>query len=357
MRIDRYLAREILKPLLLVCSVLLLVFMSYSSVRYLADAVAGLLPQRTILALVLLRAGIALEVLLPVTLYLSVVVGLGRLYADTEIVALHALGVAPGRILRVVGAISVLLAVVVGVLSLAVRPWAYRTSYWLQARAEAEFDVDKFVAGRFHEGQDGDRVMFFEELDRSRGEMRRVFVWTYSAGARRVISAARAYQETDPASGGRRLVFVDGHEYRLARTGDRDRVLRFERLAVDLREPAVTPEYRSKSAPTGELRESRNLKDIAELQWRLSTPLVTVLLGMLGVPLSRTVPRQGKYARVLTAVVIYSAYYNLSAVAKTWVEKGVVGPVPGIWWVVALLLVVLLLALRPPRRLWGPGGP
>jgi lipopolysaccharide export system permease protein len=94
--------------------------------------------------------------------------------------------------------------------------------------------------------------------------------------------------------------------------------------------------------------------DVAELQWRLTTPLGTVFLALLGIPLSRAVPRQGRYARFAAAVVAYAAYYNVKALAKTWVERGVVGPVPGLWWVDVLLAVVVVLLLwRPwPQGRW-----
>jgi lipopolysaccharide export system permease protein len=85
---------------------------------------------------------------------------------------------------------------------------------------------------------------------------------------------------------------------------------------------------------------------VAELQWRLSTPLSTVLLSLLAIPLSRTVPRRGKYAKILTATILYAAYYNLCLAAKTWVERGAVPSVPGIWWAHALFagIVVVLLS-------------
>ena len=106
---------------------------------------------------------------------------------------------------------------------------------------------------------------------------------------------------------------------------------------------------RVKSATTASLARSDDSEEIAEFQWRLSTPLATVLLAMLGVPLSRSSPRRGKYAKVTLAVVIFAVYYNLSALAKKWVEKGVLDTIPGIWWV-QLLLAGLLLALlwKPP---------
>ena len=53
-------------------------------------------------------------------------------------------------------------------------------------------------------------------------------------------------------------------------------------------------------------------------------------------------------------MLAYAAYYNLKAMAKTWVERGIVGPVPGLWWVDVLLgVVVLLLLWRPwPQGRW-----
>jgi lipopolysaccharide export system permease protein len=87
------------------------------------------------------------------------------------------------------------------------------------------------------------------------------------------------------------------------------------------------------------------LEDIAELQWRWSTPLSTLLLALLGVPLSKSNPRQGKFAKMGAAVILFAFYYQLFVVAKTWVEKGAVPPLPGIWWVPALLVAVILFLL------------
>jgi lipopolysaccharide export system permease protein len=51
-------------------------------------------------------------------------------------------------------------------------------------------------------------------------------------------------------------------------------------------------------------------------------------------------------------VVAYAAYFNLKSMAKSWVERGVVGAIPGVWWVDVLLAVVVVLVLWRP---W-PGG-
>jgi lipopolysaccharide export system permease protein len=101
------------------------------------------------------------------------------------------------------------------------------------------------------------------------------------------------------------------------------------------------PGYSSVGAGTETLAFSSALPDIAELQWRLSTPLSTILLGMLAVPLSRIRPRQNRYAKMGTAALVYSCYYLLFTSARTWVQQGVVAAFPGIWWVPALLASIV----------------
>ena len=74
----------------------------------------------------------------------------------------------------------------------------------------------------------------------------------------------------------------------------------------------------------------------------------TVLLGVLAVLFSRSAPRSSRYAKIIGAGLVYIVYYNLSIVARTWVETEVVGKFPGIWWVqVALILVIVGLVVVP----------
>lgn len=353
MILDRYLIAEVAKPLLAVCAILAVIFVSYSSAVYLADAASGLLPADTVLILVLLKTVISMETLLPIALYLSVVVGLGRLYTDYEMTALAAAGVGSAHVLRAVGRLCLVVAVVVGCLSLYGRPWAYQQSYRLEAAAEARIEVDRLEAGQFYNSSQAQRTVFVESLDGADKRMEEVFVQN-SRGDRSQIIYAREAHQPDAADGDpRRVVFSNGYFYELDRDGTHDRILKFGELTLDLVEPSLSGLGSArKAAPTWRLADSDNLKDVAELQWRLSTPLATVLLGLLGVPLSRTKPRQGRYAKLLSAVLLYAAYYNVSAVAKTWLEQGQVPPLPGIWWVHALLAILLATLLWRPIRHW-----
>jgi lipopolysaccharide export system permease protein len=116
--------------------------------------------------------------------------------------------------------------------------------------------------------------------------------------------------------------------------------------------------YKTKSSNIFELAQSTSLNDVAEFQWRLSTPVSALLLALLAIPMSRSRPRQGRYARMLGALVIYAVYFNLLDVSRTWVEQGTA---KAIWWAPGLL-ALLVLALYLPwkrviRRTSRPGAP
>jgi lipopolysaccharide export system permease protein len=102
--------------------------------------------------------------------------------------------------------------------------------------------------------------------------------------------------------------------------------------------------------PTRELLGSNDPSDIAQLQFRASTPIMALVLALIAVPLSRLRPRQGRYARVGFAIVVYFVYSNLLSASKVWLEKGDLPPVVGVWWVhLAALALGVYLVVREAR--------
>jgi lipopolysaccharide export system permease protein len=68
--------------------------------------------------------------------------------------------------------------------------------------------------------------------------------------------------------------------------------------------------------------------------------LSLLVLGVLAVPLSRTAPREGRYARLGMALLIYVIYIDLLSMGRVWVENGVVSDSVGLWWVHALVALI-----------------
>ncbi|BCX81700.1 lipopolysaccharide export system permease protein [Methylomarinovum caldicuralii] len=350
--LDRYLVLEVLRPLLATGGFFVLLFGGYSSAQLLSDAVAGILPMDIVWQLVGLKILIALEVLLPIALYLSVVLGLGRLYNDAEMTAMFACGYSELRVAWAALRLGMLVALGVALLSWYVRPWAYARSYVLQDRAKAQFDIDKLEPGRFHSSESGHYVLFSEGIDRSQARLERVFFTRPRDNGRRQTIHARYLTQETTADLRTALVFHQGYAYDLNPGGRDDVVLHFETFTLALAGVPKPLGYKAKAASLKTLwrHAGDDPKNLAELQWRLLRPVSALLLALLAVPLSRSAPRRGRFARTIFAIVLFAVYYNLSGIAKTWVKEGQVGAMPGLWWVDALLAVIVVIWYAPLLR-------
>ncbi|MCG8011479.1 MAG: LptF/LptG family permease, partial [Candidatus Thiodiazotropha weberae] len=80
---------------------------------------------------------------------------------------------------------------------------------------------------------------------------------------------------------------------------------------------------------------------------RLSQVLGLLVFALLSLPLSRTLPRQGPFGRLVFAFVLYTVYLSLQGAAENWMIHARTPEWLGIWWVHLSLAVVGLLMLLP----------
>jgi lipopolysaccharide export system permease protein len=154
-----------------------------------------------------------------------------------------------------------------------------------------------------------------------------------------VISASRGHFEAYAEPGRHRLDLFDAQVFRQSAASE-DLLGAFDEFTLWL--PSAIPESvgdKPKRMSNGELRASGTPEARAEAQWRMSTAVSALLLAFLAIPLSRTRPRHGRYAKVMLAVVIYAVYYNLIGVARTGVEQQATD---SLWWAPALLLLIVI---------------
>lgn len=343
MIIQRYLFREILQTFVAVLSVLLMIYISNRFVRYLAEAAAGQISSEAVLQLLALKLISKLVLLLPLALYIAILLAFGRLYKDSEVIAMTAGGVSLARLAQTVFWLSTAFAVVALILGLYVSP---KVSSLLQARqeqAKEESEIAGIFPGRFKEFSDGDQILYVEDIASNRRRMENVFVQVRGSRQLELLVSESAYQTTDQQTGDRFIVLVDGHRYE-GSPGAADYVItKFEQHAVRIEESTESPNNKDvASLPTRDLLAGDKPAYIAELQWRLSHPIAAVLLGMLAVPLAKTSPREGRYAKLFTAVLIFFVYNNLLSVAHKLVERGDLVPAVGVWPVHAVLALIVL---------------
>ncbi len=355
--LDRYLLREVTLNWLAVTLVLWAIVVSNRLARFLGEAASGELPGNVIFVLIALKSVSYLVALLPVALYLGALLALGRLYRDSEMAAMAACGVGPGQLYRPLLSLAALVAVLCTWLSLDLAPRAAAVAHEIRAQAEQRQDLSVISAGRFQEARDGGMIVYTERLSNDGALLHELFVHRLERDQTMLITANSAHTEIDNDTGDRFLVMAAGHRYQGLPGEENFRMMTFDRhgLRIDPAEKSAGAGKRD-TIPTSVLLQSENPGDIAELQWRLSLPVAALVLMVLAVPLSRTTPRQGRYAKLLAAVLLFIIYYNLLASAQVWVERGQVAPLPGMWWVHGLPLLVavaLFYGWRPRRRRQG----
>lgn len=345
--IERYIARELLTPFTVVLTILAVLYSSFVSASLLSGAVTESLGIAATLKLILLKTIIALDVLISIALYVAVVMGLSRMNRDQEISVLRASGVSEQRITYVVLMVAVPIGIAAGVLSIFIRPWAYEESYTLNAQAEAELNTDRFQAGRFYGSERKGRVVYIQTKDASGKQMNDVFHYINKNGVSEIILAKEARQQ-EPTAGQRpQIHLTDGFVYRLMQSGAKDSVAQFEKL-VYFTDSGNVQNFRRRAAPVGVLMESDKPRDIAELQWRFSRSVATILLALIAVPFSRSPPRKDRGEKtIFAAALVFALYYILSGLAQTWVEQGTLGRIPGVWWLYVLMFIAALGSLSP----------
>lgn len=347
MLLHRYVIRETGVNVVAATIILTAIFLAYSLARFLTDAAGGLFEAHEVTRLTLYKSLIALEVLVPLALYLAIIVSAGRLNHSNELVAMRAGGLGLARINRAVIVLSVLVATLVGTVSLFARPWAYTAMYGLKDQAEASSELDRIKPRRFYLYGDDERSVYVENISEGGRTLDGVFIRSRKSDGLEIITAPRGSLEPYVSADRHRL---DLHQAALFKhaADTADVLARFGVLRLSL--PAqrrVDHEYRTKASATVALFGSPDPDDRAELQWRMSTPVTTLLLALAALQLVDHRPRQGRAARLPLAIAIYAVYYNLLGVARTWVEQQTV---PVLWWAPALLATALLCWTLLKRR-------
>jgi lipopolysaccharide export system permease protein len=342
--IGRYIFREAFGSWLAVMAVLFLIFMTNQLADILGDAAADRLPREAVLAIFGLTALRYLTLLTPITLFLGVTLALARLNRDGEMAALSACGVGAGRLLVPIGSLTLLLAVGLTWLAMVLTPAASRRIEQIRFSAEQNVELSAIEAGKFMSPDSGGTVLYAEAVVGD--ELHDVFLQTQRAERVSVVLAERGRRLVDAATNEQSFVVYDGRLYEGVPGEGRFLVFEFDEQLLPIR-PGEEDEFVEAVAAksTRDLLQSAEAADRAELHWRISLPLSLFVLALLAVPLSRTSPREGRYARLGIALFVYLIYTNLLSIGRVWVERGIVTDGVGMWWVHAVVALLGLLLL------------
>lgn len=350
--LDRMIVVDLLKTVLSVLTVLVLIIVSRKFIKVLALAIEGNISNETVMTLLGLKIIIATSAFLPASLFIAVLIVLGRMYREQEIAAIASAGGGMWTLFRAVFWLVIPLSIVAAGFSLYAEPWAEMQSGKLMHQDRQNADIRGISAGRFSEYSDGDLIFYTERIDEN-GRMHNVFVQNKQGSKLGVANAEFGRLQQLP--GGLYLILEQGERV-IGIPGQMDYTIEnFNEYAVLVEKKVIELTLGVQALPSMDLWTSQSPVDIAELQDRISVPLGVLLLALIAVPMSRLTPRGGVYGRLLIAFGVYFAFGNLQKVSHSLVAKQSIPIWLGYIWVDLLFLalaITLLIRSHGLRWYW-----
>jgi lipopolysaccharide export system permease protein len=309
---QRALRRELASSAGATFTVLFTIFVTWTLIKILGEAAGGKVASADVVALIVFAVLNYLPTILILTSFISVLMAVTRSYRDSEMVVWFASGQSLVRWIAPVLTFGLPLVALVAALSLVATPWAKLKSNEFVERFEKREDLKKVSPGQFKESASSNRVFFVEGRAGSANAVQNVFVNSVEPTGNSVVVAKEGVIESD-GKGGQFLVLKNGRRYQGV-PGQADfESMEFERysMRVSTRVPVLGADLKVDALSTPALLALSDDAAMAELLWRIASPITCLVLLLLAIPLGFVNPRAGSSANLILALLIFVTYSNM----------------------------------------------
>src|ERR1700722_4383849 len=362
--LDRYVCREVASHSLLGLIVFTFVFFVPSLVTLMNLIVRHSGGFSTIILLFICTLPAALVFTIPIAVLVGVLIGLGRLSADSEIVALHASGISLRRLLLPVGLVASLCTVGTLLMTFWLSPLSQRTFTGLEARVLSS-QAPYSIRPRVFDERFPHYVLYVQDVDAGATHWHDVFLASSGGiGQSAVTTATDAAVVFGREKGLIELNLGAGslHEYD-SRQPNRYNVTTFGEsdIPIDISSAVAAP--KNISLPVREQSVQMLLSDHGpnwrqsrvEFQNRMAFPAACLIFALLGVPVGVRPRRGGRAAGLILTLVLVGGYYFLWIAGDHMARQGSIPPWAGVWAANVVGASIGLFLLRRVETIRKPG--
>ena len=352
MILRRYMTQQVAANTAIVLLFLMALMLGGRLIRYFGIAAEGRLDVGLLFAIIGYNIPTFLELILPLSFFIALMLVLGRMYVDHEMSVLFASGISRGRLTRLMIPLITGLFVFQMAISLWAKPWGLSNSeqIWQTQSLGSLLDLVRpktFISsGNYH--------LYVDEFDKEKRELKNLYVvqqQTDKSGkiAKNdvIITATRAYQvpskDTDSSM---QLDLFQGRRYELGTNNAKYNQASFEKYRITLEKPASEKitETNVETQTTAKLLANTQKPEVkAELGYRFTMPWLIIIAAMLATPLAQVRPRQGRWLRLLPSVLIFASCAISIISLRTAIGKERISEYAYIWLIVGFIAFALLL--------------
>lgn len=350
MILSRYLTKEIFKSQLAILFILLVIFFFQQLVRVLSSAVSGRVPTDLVLNLLGLGMPTMAQLMLPLSLFIAILLTLGRFYAESEITVMRACGVGQSLLVKSTLLLSVITTVVATYNVFWLAPWAMNKQSEMLAEAKANPRFAALSAGQFMSA--GGYVLFIDNIQDNKINHIYVFQPEQQKGNKPSVVVAELAQLQGLPNGDQMLTMKNSTRYEGTPHSAEFNLAHFDNYTAYLGYQEVeTDEKLVQRASLGQLLNNDSAEAKVELQWRFALIFSVPLMALLAVPMSSVNPRQGRFAKLLPALLLYLIYFLLQSSLKSAGGAGKLN-VSGLMPLVSVGFLVLGVILNSWNSKW-----
>jgi len=311
----------------------------------------GIIPNDSILTILVFSLLKYLPILLTLTLFLTILLTLSRWFRDSEMMIWFSSGLGLTSFIRPILFFSLPIILLIGFLSLYLSPWATQKSEEYKAGLKNRDELATISPGSFKESKSKERVFYVEGFGDLGSKVKNVFVQSEQNGKLGIIvsnEGSRVSTNTDDEY----IVLKKGKRYEVNHENNNFTEIKFSDYGflVEKKLPPIIDVNQVEAMPTLLLLMTKGNREIAEFVWRVSLPISGIVLIILAIPLSFINPRSGRSVNIIIAIMIFAIYNNLMGVTQSYINLGKLNPYVG-GSIVHLLIIMIASYLMMRRNL------
>jgi len=311
----------------------------------------GIIPNDSILTILVFSLLKYLPILLTLTLFLTILLTLSRWFRDSEMMIWFSSGLGLTSFIRPILFFSLPIILLIGFLSLYLSPWATQKSEEYKAGLKNRDELATISPGSFKESKSKERVFYVEGFGDLGSKVKNVFVQSEQNGKLGIIvsnEGSRVSTNTDDEY----IVLKKGKRYEVNHENNHFTEIKFSDYGflVEKKLPPIIDVNQVEAMPTLLLLMTKGNREIAEFVWRVSLPISGIVLIILAIPLSFINPRSGRSVNIIIAIMIFAIYNNLMGVTQSYINLGKLNPYVG-GSIVHLLIIMIASYLMMRRNL------
>jgi lipopolysaccharide export system permease protein len=263
-----------------------------------------------------------LTTIITLSLFITVVATLSRMYSDSEMVIWFSSGQGLGHFVRPLIRFAWPVLLTITLLALFAWPWSNQQIQELKQRFEKRNDIERVAPGQFQESAGGERVFFIDKDTPDNRFGRNVFISIQNSKMESVTTARQGRIEI--TGNDRFLILDEGQQWLTNRETDETRLTQFEHyeLLIDGDVNLPPSEFTSRHTSTWELLKKPSRENLGEIAWRLGLGFAGINLLLVALAVSSVNPRVGRSYHLGLALLVFVSYYNMLNVGQSWISSG-----------------------------------